>query len=343
MGKMVYEFEKKLESFFNSYVACTVNGTAALHLAIQAAGIKRNDEVLVPSITYVASLQAITATGAKPVICDVNDYDGLLSIEDAENKISKKTKGIMPVYFAGYSGDINKIYKFAKKHKLKVIEDAAHAFGSKHNNKKIGSKGDFVCFSFDGIKNITSGEGGCVVSKKKQVINKIKDLRLLGVIKDSVKRYKGSRSWIYNVKEQGWRYHMSDIMAAIGIVQLGRFDELSSKRMKLAKHYDNLLKKLEWVEPVRFNVDEVVPHIYVIKINKKYDKTKLIQYFKKFNIEIGLHYYPTHKIEFFNKKKDKKYINSENFYKNAITLPLNTRIDKKEISFVVKKLKKFFN
>ena len=218
---MVYEFEKKLESFFNSYVACTVNGTAALHLAIQAAGIKRNDEVLVPSITYVASLQAITATGAKPVICDVNDYDGLLSIEDAENKISKKTKGIMPVYFAGYSGDINKIYKFAKKHKLKVIEDAAHAFGSKHNNKKIGSKGDFVCFSFDGIKNITSGEGGCVVSKKKQVINKIKDLRLLGVIKDSVKRYKGSRSWIYNVKEQGWRYHMSDIMAAIGIVQLG--------------------------------------------------------------------------------------------------------------------------
>ena len=136
---------------------------------------------------------------------------------------------------------------------------------------------------------------------------------------------------------------MSDIMAAIGIVQLGRFDELSSKRMKLAKHYDNLLKKLEWVEPVRFNVDEVVPHIYVIKINKKYDKTKLIQYFKKFNIEIGLHYYPTHKIEFFNKKKDKKYINSENFYKNAITLPLNTRIDKKEISFVVKKLKKFFN
>ncbi len=268
MGKMVLNFEKKLERFFKSNVACTVNGTAALHLALQAAGVGRNDEVLVPSITYVASLQAITATGAMPIICDVNNFDGLLSIKDAEKKISKRTKAIMPVYFAGYSGNINEVYSFAKKYNIKVIEDAAHAFGSKFNEKRIGSKGDYVCFSFDGIKNITSGEGGCVVSKKKYIIEKIKDLRLLGVIKDSDNRYKGSRSWIYDVKEQGWRYHMSDIMAAIGIIQLKRFPELSRKRIILAKHYDKLVNRINWIEPVRHNINEVIPHIYVIKIKK---------------------------------------------------------------------------
>ena len=268
MGKMVLNFEKKLESFFGSYVACTVNGTAALHLALQAAGIKRNDEVLVPSVTYVASLQSITATGARPVICDININDGLISLDDAKKKISKKTKAIMPVYFAGYPGEINKIYKFASQHKLKVIEDAAHAFGSRYNKKKVGSIGDFVCFSFDGIKNITSGEGGCVVSQNKNIINKIKDLRLLGVVRDSIKRYKGDKSWVYNVREQGWRYHMSDIMASIGLVQLKRFGELSQKRKKLAKHYDFLFKEIDWVETVRFNTEQVVPHIYVIKIKK---------------------------------------------------------------------------
>ncbi len=343
MGKMVFNFEKKLENFFGSYVACTVNGTAALHLALQAAGVKRNDEVLVPSITYVASLQAITATGARPVICDVNINDGLISLKDAKKRLSKKTKAIMPVYFAGYSGDINKIYKFAFKNKLKVIEDAAHAFGSKYNRKKIGSTGDFVCFSFDGIKNITSGEGGCVVSKSKKIINRIKDLRLLGVKRDSIQRYKGDKSWIYKVEEQGWRYHMSDIMASIGLVQLNRFNELSKKRKNLAKYYDFLLKKIDWVETVRFNVGEVVPHIYVIKINKNFSKKKLIEYFKKFKIQIGLHYYPTHRIKYFNKYSNNNYQNSEVFYKYALTLPLNTKIEKRDINLVVKKLIKFFS
>ena len=343
MGKMVLNFEKKLESFFGSYVACTVNGTAALHLALQAAGIKRNDEVLVPSVTYIASLQSITATGARPVICDININDGLISLDDAKKKISKKTKAIMPVYFAGYPGEINKIYKFASQHKLKVIEDAAHAFGSRYNKKKVGSIGDFVCFSFDGIKNITSGEGGCVVSQNKNIINKIKDLRLLGVVRDSIKRYKGDKSWVYNVKEQGWRYHMSDIMASIGLVQLKRFSELSKKRKNLAKHYDFLFKEIDWVETVRFNTEQVVPHIYVIKIKKKFNKKKLIEYFKKSKIEIGLHYYPTHKIRFFNKSLTSKCPNSEEFYKHALTLPLNTRITKNDINFVVKKLEEFFN
>lgn len=248
----------------------------------------------------------------------------------------------MPVYFAGYSGDINIIYKFAKKYKLKVIEDAAHAFGSKYNRIKIGSVGDFVCFSFDGIKNITSGEGGCVVSKNKKIINRIKDLRLLGVKRDSVKRYRGDKSWVYRVEEQGWRYHMSDIMASIGLVQLKRFNKLSKKRMELAKYYDFLLKKIDWIDTVRFNVNEVVPHIYVIKIKKNFDKKKLVKFFKKSNIEIGLHYFPTHKIRFFNKSFHNKYKNSEEFYKYALTLPLKTRIKKNDIKLVVKKLLEFF-
>ena len=129
----------------------------------------------------------------------------------------------MPVHYTGGVSNLNEIYEIADELNLRVIEDAAHSFGSKYNSKRIGSFGDISCFSFDGIKNITSGEGGCIVSSDKNVIDKIKDLRLLGVEKDSENRYLGKRTWSFDVNKQGWRYHMSNIMASIGIQQLKKF------------------------------------------------------------------------------------------------------------------------
>jgi dTDP-4-amino-4,6-dideoxygalactose transaminase len=213
-----------------------VNGTAALQLALQAAGIWQGDEVLVQSLTYVASFQAISATGARPVACDVDAETLCLDWRDAEKRLTPRTKAVMPVHYAGGVGALDEIYAFAEKYGLRVIEDAAHAFGTEYQGKKVGEFGDIVCFSFDGIKNITSGEGGCIVTNDEEVLRKVRDARLLGVEKDTEKRFSGGRSWEFDVTAQGWRYHMSNIMAAIGLEQLKRFPENASQRQVLAKN-----------------------------------------------------------------------------------------------------------
>ena len=185
MGSEVQVFETELSNFFGRPTVCVSNGTAALHLALQAVGLSQGDEVLVQSLTYVASYQAISATGASPISCDVNSQNLCINLKDAERKLTIKTKAIMPVHYGGGVGALDDVYAFAKKHGLRVIEDAAHAFGSHYKSQKVGSFGDISCFSFDGIKNITSGEGGCVVTNDEKVLEKIRDSRLLGVERDT--------------------------------------------------------------------------------------------------------------------------------------------------------------
>ena len=335
MGLIVEKFEKKLRKFFNRKTVCLNSGTAALHMALQACKIGHGDEVLVPSITYVASFQAITATGAKPIICDVNDYNLIISITDAKKRITKKTKAIMPVYFSGHSGEINEIYNFAKKNKIRVIEDAAHAFGTVYKKKKIGSFGDITCFSFDGIKNITTGEGGCVVTNDGKVIKKIKDARLLGVERDSNKRFLGQRSWDFDVKEQGWRYHMSDINASIGIAQLSRFRVLALKRKKICRFYDNILKRNEKISFFKRDYGKEVPHIYVVKIKNLKQRKLLRADLLRYGIETGVHYLPNYKLTKFKVKNKKKYKNTKKIFKEILTLPLHPDIKQKDQKYIV--------
>ena len=302
MGQEVDIFEKNLSSFFKRKTLCVVNGTAALQLALQSIGIKKGDEVLVQSLTYLSSFQAISACGAVPVACDIKINSATIDLNDAKKKITKKTKVIMPVHYAGCVGNLNEIYNFAKKFKLRVIEDAAHAFGSVYKKKLIGSQGDLVCFSFDGIKNITSGEGGCVVTNDKKAIKSIQDLRLLGVQGDTNKRTKNKRTWLPKVSQQGWRYHMSNIMAAIGIAQLKRFKNLSKKRKQLAKFYKEKLSAQKNIQIFVQDHINVVPHIFPIRVKNLKNRLKLIEELKKRNIEMGYHYFPNHKLNFYKKK-----------------------------------------
>jgi dTDP-4-amino-4,6-dideoxygalactose transaminase len=199
MGQEVKQFEDALSDFFSRSTVCVSTGTSALHLAVQACGIALGDEVLVPSLTYISCFQAISATGAKPVACDIDLKTLCLDWKDAEKRLTANTKAIMPVHYSGGVGDLDAIYDFANKYKLRVIEDAAHAFGSIYNGKRVGSFGDIACFSFDGIKNITSGEGGCVVSHNEKILKRVRDSRLLGVEKDTEQRYSGNRSWDFDV------------------------------------------------------------------------------------------------------------------------------------------------
>ena len=340
MGEEVGIFEKDLSKLFSRDTICVSSGTAAVQLAIQACDIGYGDEILVPSMTYVATFQAIKATGAEPIACDINEETCLIDLEDAISKISKKTKAIIPVHYTGGVGNLDELYSFASKYKLRVIEDAAHAFGTKYQNKLIGSIGDIVCFSFDGIKNITSGEGGCIVTNDLKVIDNIKNSRLLGVEKDSDKRYNNSRSWSFNVSRQGWRYHMSNIMAAIGIQQLKKLKKFAKRRKQIATAYDELLSSNQNIIYLNRDYKNVVPHIYVVRIKDLNDRDGLRKAMFKEGVEIGVHYTPNHFLNFFKSDKKVKLPVTEKVYKEIISLPIHPDINDDNIKYVISTLEK---
>ena len=324
MGSEVEKFEFELSSYLkvpSKSVVCVNSGTSALHIAVESL-VEKGGEVLVPSFTYISSFQAISAAGAVPVSCDVYDDTFSIDLEDAQKRLSNKTRAIMVVHYASNPANIQRIYEFAKKNKIRVIEDAAHAFGCEYKGKKIGHIGDVICFSFDGIKNITSGEGGAIVTRDSDVLDKVKDKRLLSVEKDSDKRYLGKRSWDFDVKMQGYRYHMSNIFAAIGRVQLKRLDsEFAPKRIELFNKYKEILSNNPKI--IFQKIEEecyVIPHICPIRILDG-NRDKLKQLLEENSISTGLHYKPNHLLSFY--KTDYILPITEKLFSEIITLPLH--------------------
>lgn len=323
MGSFVQEFEEKLKEYLGAkYVVCVNSGTAALHLALMGIGLNEGDEVLVQSLTFVGSFQAISAAGGNPIPCEVVPKTCTIDLRDAERRLSDRTRAIMPVHYASRVGNIDQVYDFAKKYDLRVIEDAAHAFGTTYRGKKIGSTGDVVCFSFDGIKNITSGEGGAVVTYEEQVAKYVMDARLLGVQKDTEKRYQGQRSWEFDVTHQGYRYHMSNLFAAIGLAQLQRFEnEFKPIRQEIAGEYHRALQGIRGITLFPDDYDEIVPHIFPLRVlNGKRDGLR--QHLFENNIECGIHYYPNHLLTYY-KGRNRKLPVTEQIYSELLTLPLH--------------------
>lgn len=334
MGTEVQQFEQALTAFLGRPVECVVNGTAALHLAVQACGIGAGDEVLIPSLTYLASFQAVSATGARPVACEVDAETLTLDWRDAEARITPRTKAVMPVHYTGGVGDLAGTYAMAKRHGLRVIEDAAHAFGTMVEGRRVGSFGDIACFSFDGIKNITCGEGGCVVTDDEEVRRRIRDARLLGVEKDTDKRYSGERSWEFDVTVQGWRYHMSNIMAAIGIEQLRRFDAMAAVRTDRAKQYDRRFAGSTRVRPVVRDFDTVVPHIYVVRIAGLTDRKALQAKLAVHGVQSGAHYQPNHTLTYFRDDAAAPFPVTDAMYRELLTLPLHADLSADDVDRV---------
>jgi dTDP-4-amino-4,6-dideoxygalactose transaminase len=340
MGAEVQQFEEALSAFFGRPAVCVNTGTAALHLALQACGIGAGDEVLVPSLTYVASFQAISATGAWPVACDIDPQTLTLDWRDAERRLTPRTKAVMTVHYSGGVGDLDGIYKFAQQNALRVVEDAAHAFGTTHKGQRVGSFGDISCFSFDGIKNITSGEGGCIVTADEKILQCVRDARLLGVEKDTEKRYSGARSWEFQVSNQGWRYHMSNIMAAIGLVQLGRFEEFANKRRDLARRYDTALTPFDSIIRIPHNYDDVVPHLYAVRIRGLKDRVAFRARMLDAGVQTGVHYQPNHWLEYFrDDARPDQLPTTENIYAELLTLPLHPDLELNDIEFICDRLK----
>ena len=335
MGLEVRDFENELYEFFGKkdvHVTCVNSCTAALHLSLQVAGIGQGDEVLVPTFTYVSTFQAVSATGATPIPVDIKQNNGFIDLNDAKSRLTNKTKAILPVLFAGCGTyELDDIYEFAHKHDLKVVIDAAHCFG---DNRVIYNTG-MTCFSFDSVKNITCPDGGCIVTCENEYTEKLKDLRLLGVIGDTDKRFLGTMSWDFDVTDQGWRYHMNNICAAIGRAQLKKFEKFKTIRCKYAQMYKNSLPYTS------FPMDEyVVPHKYPIVLDST-KRDKLRDFLAQYDIPTGVQYKPNHLLTKFN--LGYSLPNAEQLYNKILLLPLHTMLTEDDVSFVIEKVLEFYN
>jgi dTDP-4-amino-4,6-dideoxygalactose transaminase len=342
MGDEVKRFEAEIASYLNvpaENVASVSSGTAALHLAVQAL-MEPGDEVLVQSLTFLSSFQAIAAAGAIPVPCEVKPSSFTIDLEDARSRLTTRTRAIMPVHYGSFPGDLNAIYAFARRHGLRVIEDAAHAFGCTFEGRRIGSFGDVRCFSFDGIKNITSGEGGLVVTEDSRALARVKDARLLGVEKDTEKRFAGQRSWDFEVTNQGYRYHMSNVFAAIGRVQLRRLEtEFAPRRRSLARLYRHNLSGAPGILFLETDLDAVVPHIQPIRVlNGK--RNALREFLESRSIQTGIHYKPNHMLRIFGSGRISLPV-TESLYEEILSIPLHPGLEDSDVRIVTDSISEY--
>jgi perosamine synthetase len=335
MAYKVLEFEEALRNYLGAkYVITTNNCTSALHIAVDALGIGKGDEVITPSLTFVGAFQAISATGATPVPVDIYPDTLLIDIEDVKRKITPRTKAIMPVHYAGNPCDIDALTKIAGEYKLRIIEDAAHAFGSYYKGRKIGSFGDVVCFSFDSIKNITCGEGGAVICHQAELADILGQKRLCGIkrLNQASSTWK-ERAPVYEVNTQGYRYHMSNINAGIGLAQLKKIDSFIARRREICRRYDSAFKKVSDIACLLINYDNIAPHIYVIRV-KNGRRDGLMEYLKNLDIETGINYMPNHLHNFFARKKV-SLPETEKAYQEILTIPLHCGLSDDDVNKVI--------
>jgi dTDP-4-amino-4,6-dideoxygalactose transaminase len=331
MGAEVLAFEQELASFLGGTreVICVNTCTAALHLALQACGIGPGDEVLAPSLTFVATFQAVSASGATPVACEVDPATGFIDVAHARACITPRTRAIMPVHLYGLTGDLAGVYSLAREYGLRVVEDAAQAFGCRYGDAYLGEQGDIVCFSFDGVKQITAGEGGAIVTSDPSVAAYVKDARLLAVQRDSEMRYTNNRSWEFDVVDQGYRFHMSNLMAAIGRVQLRRFEtEFKPRRIEIAQRYEKGLRGLPGLRLIDIDYNSVVPFSFPLFIEDgRRDEVRAA--LQAEGIETGIQYKPNHLLTKYGCGNPTLPV-TERLYAEELSLPMHPLLTEAE-------------
>lgn len=299
-GPRVSQFTEDMKSYFQApYVLPLMSATAGLHLALLAMNIEPGDEVITTPLTFVATLNTIVLAGGKPVLIDIDPATYNMDLNLLESAITDRTRVIIPVHFAGLPVDLDIVYDIASRYGLRVLEDAAHAMGSEYKGKRIGSFGDTQVFSFHPTKNITTGEGGCIVTRDAQLANQISRLRFHGMDRPAWDRYSKTGAQDYQVVVPGFKYNMMDIQAAIGIHQLKTLGNFIARRNELANRYQEALSDWpQWTLPKQPFYDHFHSwHIYTPLINEEVahmNRDEFMQAMKERNIGTGLHYKAVH-------------------------------------------------
>jgi dTDP-4-amino-4,6-dideoxygalactose transaminase len=344
MGANTQAFEEEFAAHTGAKHAIAVaNGTAALHLACMAVGLGTGDEVITPSLTFVATANAVRYTGASPVFADIESLEDLdISLSSIEQNLTKQTRAIMVMHYAGYPCDMVAITNFAKAHHLIVIEDAAHASGSKIDGRDMGTWGDVGCFSFFSNKNMTTGEGGMVVTNDDEIAQKLRILRSHGMTTMSWDRHRG-HAWSYDVVDLGYNYRIDEIRAALGRVQLSKLDRNNERRRKLTALYRDLLQEIAPAIIIPFKESRGISssHIMPIVLPDGTDRLQFMEQMKSFGIQTSIHYPPIHKFKIYSEGAKSRWDLpiTEDVANREVTLPLYPTMSEEDVSTVVQSVR----
>ncbi len=352
-GPAVKKFETNFLKLFKKKLYCAaVNScTSGLFLALKSIGIGKDDEVITTDLTFTSTVSSIYHCGAKPIIADIESGSFNISFESIKKKITKKTKCIIVVHYAGLPADIEKIYRYAKKRNIKVIEDAAHCLPTLFKGDYIGENySDASVFSFYATKTLTTGEGGMVLSKNKKIIDYIKLNSLHGINKNTYDRYiKIKKNSKYDVINAGYKFNLTDLAASIGLGQLKLLKKNYALRKKIAQTYFKYLKHPLIDLPKKDNFEKKNSwHLFVIKITKSKTKTRdgLVKHLIDKKIGTSIHYVPIHRHSFWKKKlkiSNKNFPNTEQAYNEILSLPIYPNLKKAQVKRIIKEIIDYLN
>jgi UDP-4-amino-4,6-dideoxy-N-acetyl-beta-L-altrosamine transaminase len=346
-GPFVKEFEDKVANYVGAkYAVAVSNGTAALHMACFAAGIKEGDEVIVSPMTFAASANAVLYCGGTPIFADIDPVTYNIDPDRIEEKITDKTKAIIPVDFSGQSVDMDKIKVIADKHGLIIIEDAAHALGSEYKGRKIGSQADMVEFSFHPVKPITTAEGGIVTTDSEDLYKKMMIFRTHGITRDQEILNENHGPWYYEQQHLGYNYRLTDVQSALGTSQMSKIDDFITRRREIVKQYNDAFKDIkEITTPFEADFSNSGWHIYVIKVKPELltvTRKEIFEALQAENIGVNVHYLPVYLHPYYRDLGYAKGLchNAEELYENMITLPLFPSMSNEDVNDVMVAVKK---
>ena len=344
------EFEKRFADFVGAKFACAVNScTAALHLAVDALNMMPGDKVFVPSMTFTASAEVIRYMNADPVFLDTEYLTNLITPDILRKAINNNpdVKYLIIVHYGGQAADMFEILQICKENNIKIVEDAAHAFPSRLNQRMVGSFGDITCFSFYANKTITTGEGGMIVTDNEDVYKRVKTMRLHGINKDIWDRFTAKvPSWEYDVVEAGFKYNMPDVTAAIGLGQLEQAELFRKERQKAVEFYYSKLSELKMIDlPItKIPFEDHAWHLFPIVLNEKstISRNEFIDKLSEAGIGTSVHYKPLHQMTYYKTKYNLKvddFPNAEKTWQGNVSLPLFPFMEKEDLEYICDTIK----
>lgn len=348
-GPKIKEFEDDLCGYTKArYAVAVSSGTAALHIACLAAGIKQGDEAVTSPITFIASANCIVYCGGKPVFADIEPDTINISPDELRKSVTKRTKAVIPVHFAGHPCDMERIFSIARSRGLLLIEDAAHALGAEYKGVRVGSckYSDMTTLSFHPVKHVTTGEGGAVLTNRKDLYKILLMLRNHGITKDLGKPKKEVGAWYYEQRLLGFNYRITDFQCALGVSQLRKLNRFLEKRREIAGIYDRRLSSVdEIVLPRERPYARSAWHIYCVRLRNARKRKTVFDKLRREGIGVQVHYIPVHLQPFYRERfgyKEGDYPKAENYYDSTITLPIYPAMRPSEVKRVAEVIKKIF-
>jgi dTDP-4-amino-4,6-dideoxygalactose transaminase len=345
MGSYVKKFEKAISDVCefgqpDRHVVAVSTGHAALHLSLLMMGVERGDEVITPSFNNAADFQAIRACGAEPVFVDIQRDTLCIDPQKIEELITKKTKCIIAMDYDIFTCDHDALASISKAFEIPILHDAAHSFGSWYRGVPIGNQHQFTMFSFDPVKTITCIDGGAIVTRGVESMDRLHAKRLIGMTQSAEQMYTNSRAWKYDIRELGFRYHLANLHAAIGVSQIQKLEEIRTTRQRACIRYHEALSELDWLEAPLGDIQSVNPFLYYIKVlNGR--RGDLIKHMSDQGVDTGIHWQAGHHFSFLKDCRRGSLEVTEKVVEQVLSLPLHSKMNADDIDRIVRSIKSF--